>query len=82
MQTPLNLAISRLRSLASAPELSVPADEEQAWRDEVSMLDSRQFDDLMAPLLHDGRRRLLALPEWSRKFLFSRFFKEATDKPS
>ena len=73
--TDRNANVRHLRSLAAAPQLSDL--ETRQWRDALACLDSKNFRTLMEPLLDDGRRRLLELPDWSRTVLFERYLREA-----
>lgn len=65
--------IERLRSLAAMPDGSFPDNEGDEWTRHVTALSQSDFDSLMQPLLQDDRRRLLALPTWSRTILAARW---------
>lgn len=68
----MNDEVSRLRSVAFTPDLILQWEKDE-WKAAVAALSRDDFDALMAPLLDDGRKGLISLPEWSRTHLAARW---------
>ena len=65
--------MTRLRSLASVEEHAELATARASWLADMQKLPWPDFELLMEPLLANNRKRLLALPGWSRKPLLVRW---------